>query len=154
MPPASYRFTMARPVARVSTMDRRQCMERSYRRKLDDPYSLSGSRPSPGDSAHSQPIEASTSHSNPNYDRISFIASQTPEAKTALKRLTKRYGNVALEQADIVVALGGDGLMLQTLHRLMNSGKPIYGMHRGTIGFLMNDFRERNLKQRLAAAES
>ena len=56
--------------------------------------------------------------------------------------------------ADIVVALGGDGLMLQTLHRLMNAGKPIYGMNRGTVGFLMNEFREDGLKQRLAAAET
>jgi len=93
------------------------------------------------------------SYSSPNYDRISFIASQTPDAKTALKRLAKRYGNVTPEQADVIVALGGDGLMLQTLHRLMNSGKPIYGMHRGTVGFLMNDFREGDLKRRLAAAE-
>jgi len=128
-------------------------MEGSYRRKSGAQHSLSGSRPSPRDCTYFQPIEPSMSYSSPNYDRISFIASQTPDAKTALKRLTKRYGNVTPEQADVIVALGGDGLMLQTLHRLMNSGKPIYGMHRGTVGFLMNDFREGDLKRRLAAAE-
>jgi NAD+ kinase len=53
--------------------------------------------------------------------------------------------------ADVIVALGGDGLMLQTLHRFMRSGKPIYGMHRGTVGFLMNEFREDDLRERLAA---
>jgi len=77
-----------------------------------------------------------------------------PEARQALARLTRRYGNVPPAKADVVVALGGDGLMLRTLHRLMNSGKPIYGMHRGTVGFLMNEYDERNLRERLAAAET
>ena len=54
----------------------------------------------------------------------------------------------------MIVALGGDGLMLQTLHRFMTSGKPIYGMHRGTVGFLMNEFREDDLAERLAAAKT
>jgi NAD+ kinase len=89
----------------------------------------------------------------PPYERIAFVASPIPEAKTALDRLAASYGNVEPEQADVIVALGGDGLMLQTLHKFMNSGKPIYGMHRGTVGFLMNDFSEDSLKQRLAAAE-
>ena len=53
----------------------------------------------------------------------------------------KRYGNIAPAKADVIVALGGDGLMLQTLHKFMKSGKPIYGMHRGTVGFLMNEFQ-------------
>ena len=56
--------------------------------------------------------------------------------------------------ADVIVALGGDGLMLQTLHKFMNSGKPIYGMHRGTVGFLMNDFSSTGCAERLAAAET
>jgi NAD+ kinase len=90
----------------------------------------------------------------PPYERIAFVASPIPEAKSALDRLTASYGNVAPEQADVIVALGGDGLMLQTLYKFMNSGKPIYGMHRGTVGFLMNDFSEDSLKQRLAAAET
>src|SRR5262249_17501237 len=66
----------------------------------------------------------------------------------------KRYGNVAPAKADVVVALGGDGLMLQTLHKFMQSGKPIYGMHRGTVGFLMNDFHENKLPERINAAET
>jgi len=87
------------------------------------------------------------------YERIAFVASPMPEARQALARLARRYGNVQPAKADVVVALGGDGLMLRTLHRLMKSGKPIYGMHRGTIGFLMNEYDERRLRERLAAAE-
>jgi NAD+ kinase len=87
------------------------------------------------------------------YDRIAFVASPSPEAVRARKRLAKQYGDAPLDQADVVVALGGDGLMLQTLHRLMTSNTPIYGMHRGTVGFMMNEFRENSLKRRLAAAE-
>jgi NAD+ kinase len=88
------------------------------------------------------------------YERIAFVASPVPEARKALARLVRRYGNVPLSKADVVVALGGDGLMLRTLHRLMKSGKPIYGMHRGTIGFLMNDYEDRRLRERLTAAET
>jgi NAD+ kinase len=88
------------------------------------------------------------------HERIAFIASPIPEAQEARRRLARRYGNVDPETADVIVALGGDGLMLQTLHRFMKSGKPIYGMHRGTVGFLMNDFAEENLTERLKAAET
>ena len=84
--------------------------------------------------------------------QIALIAASTPEAREACARLEKRYGNVEPKSADVIVALGGDGLMLQTLHKFMNSGKPIYGMHRGTVGFLMNDFSEDNLIERIAAA--
>ena len=90
----------------------------------------------------------------PKYERIAFVASPAPEAKKALARLTKRYGNVPLGKADVVVALGGDGLMLRTLRKLMKTGKPIYGMHRGTIGFLMNDFHDQHLRVRLSAAQT
>jgi NAD+ kinase len=76
-----------------------------------------------------------------------------PEAVAARKRLVARYGAVEAEDADAVVALGGDGHMLQTLHRFMNDGIPIYGMNRGSVGFLMNDYSEENLAARLAAAE-
>jgi NAD+ kinase len=88
------------------------------------------------------------------HPRIAFVASQSAEAQQARTRLAERYGDAGPEAADVIVALGGDGLMLQTLHRFMNSGKPIYGMHRGTVGFLMNDFREDGLTQRLAEAET
>src|SRR5258707_12315496 len=83
---------------------------------------------------------------------MAFVASLAPEAGKARARLAKRYGNIAPTKADVVVALGGDGLMLRTLHKLMNTDTPIYGMHRGTIGFLMNDFSETRLRERLAAA--
>jgi NAD+ kinase len=87
-----------------------------------------------------------------SFKRIAFVASPMPEARDALERLAARYGNVAAKDADVIVALGGDGLMLQTLHRFMKTGKPIYGMHRGTVGFLMNEFSEQRLEERLAAA--
>jgi NAD+ kinase len=89
-----------------------------------------------------------------NYERIAFVASPSPEAVTARDALTRRYGNVDAKDADVVVALGGDGWMLQTLHKFMESSKPIYGMHRGTVGFLMNEFSEDKLKERLATAET
>ena len=87
-----------------------------------------------------------------NFQHIAFVASQTPEAREAYGQLEARYGNVDPAKADVIVALGGDGLMLQTLHKYMMSGKPIYGMHRGTVGFLMNDFSLDGLRERLAAA--
>ena len=90
----------------------------------------------------------------PNIDRIAFVASNTHDAQNALAVLTKRYGQAAPDDAQVIVALGGDGLMLQTLHNFMGSDKPIYGMHRGTVGFLMNDYREENLKERLRDAET
>jgi len=86
------------------------------------------------------------------YDRIAFVAGTSAEAQAALAALVKTYGNHAPSKADVVVALGGDGLMLQTLHQQMRSGKPIYGMHRGTVGFLMNEFRAEDLYARLAAS--
>jgi NAD+ kinase len=89
----------------------------------------------------------------PRYQRIAFVASQTPEARAAYEGLKKQYGNTDPNNADVIVALGGDGLMLQTLHKFMKSGKPIYGMHRGTVGFLMNEFAETDLSERIAAAQ-
>ncbi len=86
------------------------------------------------------------------YDKIAFVASTHPEAEAARAELMKRYGNAAPEQADVVVALGGDGQMLQTLHRFRESNKPIYGMNRGSVAFLMNDFSLDRLKERIAAA--
>ena len=84
---------------------------------------------------------------------LAFISSGVEEAEAARDALTARYGSVSAEEADIVVALGGDGLMLQCLHRFMNTGTPIYGMNRGSVGFLMNEFAPDNLRERLAAAE-
>ena len=87
------------------------------------------------------------------YKHIAFVASDVPAAQRARRRLVQRYGDARPETADVVVALGGDGLMLATLQRFMNSGKPIYGMHRGTVGFLMNEYSERDLHKRLTAAQ-
>ncbi len=87
------------------------------------------------------------------FKSIAFVASDSPEAREALERLTKRHGSADPDEADCVVALGGDGHMLQTLHRFISTGTPIYGMNRGTIGFLMNDYAEDGLLDRLAAAE-
>ena len=87
------------------------------------------------------------------FKHIAFVAASTPEAREAYDRLAARYGNVDPASADVIVALGGDGLMLQTLHKFMNSGKPIYGMHRGTVGFLMNEFSDEGLDERLTAAQ-
>src|SRR6202011_4780629 len=89
--------------------------------------------------------------SSKRYDRIAFVASAGAEAQAALAQLVALYGNHDPKDADVVVALGGDGLMLQTLHEHMRTGKPIYGMHRGTVGFLMNEFSAHDLRARLAA---
>jgi NAD+ kinase len=86
------------------------------------------------------------------YDRIAFVASSSSEAQAAFGQLTKSYGNCDPKESDVVVALGGDGLMLQTLHQHMRTGKPIYGMHRGTVGFLMNEYSTVDLRARLEAA--
>src|SRR5215212_5517059 len=88
-----------------------------------------------------------------SFEKVAFAASPTPDAQEAAAALARRYPNVPAEQADVVVALGGDGLMLQSLHRFMGTGKPIYGMNKGSVGFLMNDFREDSLVERLEAAQ-
>ncbi|MBO1904727.1 NAD kinase [Microvirga sp. 3-52] len=87
------------------------------------------------------------------FNNIAFVASAAPDARDALKTLQGRYAHVVPEEADAIVALGGDGLMLQSLHRFMGTAKPIYGMNKGTVGFLMNDYREEDLFERLEAAE-
>ena len=71
----------------------------------------------------------------------------------ARERLTALYGDAAESDADVVVALGGDGFMLEVLHRNLATRRPIYGMNRGSVGFLMNDYREEGLTDRIAAAE-
>jgi NAD+ kinase len=86
-------------------------------------------------------------------NRIAFVASDSPAAKRALAKLQKMHGKLEPEKADVVVALGGDGHMLQTMHRFVSTGLPIYGMNRGSVGFLMNDYAEKGLEARLHAAE-
>ena len=85
--------------------------------------------------------------------KIAFAASRTPVAQTARAALIVRYGDVPQEEADVIVALGGDGFMLQTLHDSQHIPAPVYGMNRGTIGFLMNVYSESDLTERLKAAE-
>ena len=85
--------------------------------------------------------------------KISFRASDMAVAQAALTALTDRYGQVAVEEADVVVALGGDGFMLETLSEMRRLDKPVYGMNRGTVGFLMNTFSEDNLPARVEEAE-
>lgn len=88
-----------------------------------------------------------------NDQGIAFVASDAPVAQTARAALIGRFGNVPEDQARIIVALGGDGFMLQTLHRTQDIPAPVYGMNRGTVGFLMNEYSESDLLDRLNAAE-
>ena len=85
--------------------------------------------------------------------KIAFVASDSPLAQEARGVLSTRYGNVALDKAEVIVALGGDGFMLHTLHETETLDVPVYGMNRGTVGFLMNEYHEDDLLFRLAAAE-
>ena len=84
--------------------------------------------------------------------KIAFVASDAPIAQTARATLTCRFGNADEREADVIVALGGDGFMLQTLHRTQTLDVPVYGMNRGTVGFLMNDYSESDLLARLDEA--
>jgi NAD+ kinase len=90
----------------------------------------------------------------PRFQKIAFIASDTPEAVAARRDLAASYGDAPPEEADIIVALGGDGQMLQTMHRYMHNRIPIYGMNRGSVGFLLNDYHPGNLIERLEHAET
>jgi NAD+ kinase len=85
---------------------------------------------------------------------LSFISAGTPEADAAREQLARLYGDCDPNSSDVVVALGGDGLMLQTLHRFMGRNKPIYGMNRGSVGFLLNEYRMEGLRERLASAQA
>ncbi len=85
--------------------------------------------------------------------RIAFTASGRPEAQEGRTRLAARYGDVPFEEADVIVALGGDGFMLETFHDHLDAGLPIYGMNRGSVGFLMNEYSEFGLLERIKVAE-
>ncbi len=85
--------------------------------------------------------------------RIAFAANPTPKAQAVLKALCERYSNVALDEAEVIVALGGDGFMLRTLHSVLKLGLPVYGMNAGSLGFLMNEYSEDGLLERIAEAE-
>jgi NAD+ kinase len=84
---------------------------------------------------------------------LHFVASDATDAQAALTALRERHEDAGEKAADVIIALGGDGFMLQTLHRFLGSKKPIYGMNLGSVGFLMNEYRDEGLLERLAAAE-
>lgn len=84
-----------------------------------------------------------------SYARVAFVAADADAAREALDTLTRRYGQQRPEDADVIVALGGDGFMLEAVHNYMNLKAPIFGMHRGTVGFLMNRYEEGDLLDRL-----
>lgn len=85
--------------------------------------------------------------------RLAFVSSDAEDARSAAAALVARYGQNPVAEADVVVALGGDGFLLQTLRDTMSTGRHVYGMNRGTIGFLMNEFREEGLVERIAVAQ-
>jgi NAD+ kinase len=85
--------------------------------------------------------------------KLAFVASDNPEAEAARQALDTRYHGVDAADADVIIALGGDGLMLQTLHASMKDGTPIFGMNCGSVGFLMNRYEEDNLLERLEQAK-
>ncbi len=88
------------------------------------------------------------------FQNVTFVAAENETAQRALKHLTHRYGSAPPDRADVIVALGGDGFMLENLHRQMERRLPIYGMNRGTVGFLMNKYAEDDLLERLNRAET
>jgi NAD+ kinase len=86
--------------------------------------------------------------------RLAILAAQNEAARMAQEALAARYGAAPPDRAEVIVALGGDGFMLETLHRFLGRGMPVYGMNRGSVGFLMNDYREDDLPARIAAAQA
>ncbi len=109
----------------------------------------------PAPQSCAEPAEASESRpaAAPDFSRLAFVAGPNAEAQEALEALTARYGSVPIERADAVVALGGDGFMLEVLHAHLGHSLPIYGMNRGTVGFLLNEYGEDDLPGRLARAD-
>ena len=85
--------------------------------------------------------------------KIAIVASEAEPAQRALAELRELYATVEPDAADIIVALGGDGFMLETLHRFLDYAKPIFGMHRGSVGFLMNSYRVEDLPERIASSQ-
>ena len=85
--------------------------------------------------------------------KIAFYSSDTAEAQEAKKKLTARYGQTQPAQADILVALGGDGALLHAMHDMVGKGVPVFGMNRGSVGFLLNEYREDALPERIAKAQ-
>ena len=82
-----------------------------------------------------------------------FVSSGSPAAESAISELSQQYGNASIEECDVIVVLGGDGFVLHCLHKYLDTGKPIYGMNRGTVGFLLNEYNADGLLERIAAAQ-
>jgi NAD+ kinase len=94
--------------------------------------------------------------SAPSYTKIAFLSSQRNDAQSARRQLEEHYGNHDAANADVIVTLGGDGFMLETLRRymtLIRRGLPVYGMNRGTIGFLLNEYKDKDLLERINTAK-
>jgi NAD+ kinase len=85
---------------------------------------------------------------------LAFVAAETDIAREALAELSRRYPSVPLEEADVIVALGGDGLMLETMHRYIRGKAKLFGMNRGSVGFLMNSYRIEDLAKRISEAHA
>jgi NAD+ kinase len=96
-------------------------------------------------------VTAATARHGP--PRVAFVASEAEPAQQALHELRQRYGTIAPQEANVIVPLGGDGFMLETLHRFVEQGVPIFGMHRGSVGFLMNSYRVEDLVERITTAQ-
>ena len=86
--------------------------------------------------------------------KIAFLGSGSPRAAEALEALTERYDNVPADEAELIIALGGDGFILHCLHETMGKHVPIFGMNRGSVGFLMNEYSEDELYKRLSESEA
>jgi NAD+ kinase len=112
------------------------------------------------DQEHSLNADAAAAGGHPREDlrsgRVGLLSSHTEVARAAEALMRRRYQFAETEHAEILVALGGDGFMLQTLHDMLEHGspKPVFGMNRGTVGFLMNEWRMDCLAQRIAAAKA
>ena len=85
--------------------------------------------------------------------KLALVHAESPRGREAYEELAERWPFVPVDEADVIVALGGDGFMLETLHAHMDHPKPVYGMNRGTIGFLLNDYRTETLTERIGSAE-
>jgi len=90
---------------------------------------------------------------NSTRQKLAIVSSDVPDAREAAANLIERYGQSDVKDANVIIALGGDGFLLQTLRETMSTGKHVYGMNRGTVGFLMNSYSEDDLPERIAAAE-
>ncbi|HSK39895.1 MAG TPA: NAD kinase, partial [Arenibaculum sp.] len=89
-----------------------------------------------------------------SFSKLAFVASGSEIARKSCEELSRLYRGVAPAEADVIVALGGDGFILETIHRFLDHRKPVFGLNRGSVGFLMNEYREAGLIERLAAAET